>query len=57
MSRVSKRAGKKALVCIQCARECQGQNSRNVGSFRGRPAAYLRHLKYGHNRKAKPVIA
>jgi hypothetical protein len=57
MSRVSKRAGTKALVCQQCVREtAKGKtNARNVGSFRGRPSAYLRHTENGHGRTLRPA--
>lgn len=56
MGRVSRRSGTKALVCRQCIREYKtkpGVTPRNVGSFRGRPAAYLRHIAHGHGRKVK----
>lgn len=50
MSRASNRAGKKALVCRDCVKATKkGSNARNVGSFRGRPAAYLRHIRNAHN--------
>jgi hypothetical protein len=58
MSRVGKRAGTKALVCRDCVRQVTvkpGVTPRNIGSFRGRPAAYLRHLARGHGRTIKPV--
>ena len=59
MSRVARRAGTKALVCRECIRQTTtkpGVTPRNVGSFRGRPAAYLRHLAHGHGRTRKPVL-
>lgn len=49
MSRVSNRAGKKALVCRDCVKATKkGSNARNVGSFRGRPAAFIRHQLNAH---------
>jgi hypothetical protein len=51
MSRVSRRAGTKALVCPECVRQTKakpGTTARNTGSFRGRPAAFARHLATGH---------
>jgi hypothetical protein len=54
-SRVQARAGKKALVCQACVREAQGKNGRNIGSFRGRPRAYLAHLVHGHGRSVRPA--
>jgi hypothetical protein len=58
MTRASKRSGKKALVCPQCVREVHAtsKTARNVGSFRGRPAAYLRHIKNGHGRKPRLIV-
>ena len=56
MSRVSRRAGRKALVCFQCVKEAKakpGSTARNIGSFRGRPAAYLRHIAHGHGRTVR----
>jgi len=60
MSRVTRRAGTKAMVCPQCVRETRKNKdkvARNVGSFRGRPATYARHLLHGHGRTARPELA
>lgn len=51
MSRVGRRAGTKNLVCRECVKQVTvkaGVTARNVGSFRGRPRAYNRHIKNVH---------
>lgn len=52
MTRVSRRAGSKALVCFECVkatRKNPGKTARNVGSFRGRSIARLnRHIQEVH---------
>lgn len=57
MSRTSKRAGTKALVCHECVKGTKGKDGRNLGSFRGRPRAFLRHIKNGHGRTVRPNVA
>jgi hypothetical protein len=51
MSRVSRRAGTKALVCRECVKNTvakPGVTQRNIGSFRGRKRSYLAHIKNVH---------
>lgn len=52
MSRVSKRAGTKALTCMACQRKVKGgtgRSTRTVMSFRGQSQARLdRHIKEVH---------
>ncbi len=54
MSRVTRRAGTKALVCMECQRQVKdkaGKTARTVMSFRGKSRARLeRHLKEVHGR-------
>jgi hypothetical protein len=54
MSRVTRRAGTKALVCTECNRNVKGKpgtSSKNVMSFRGQSQARLdRHLRDVHGR-------
>lgn len=58
VSRTQRRAGSKALVCFECVKAVTnkpGITARNVGSFKGRPGAFIRHRKNGHGRTAKPI--
>lgn len=51
MSRVTRRSGRKALVCRECVKQVNhkpGVSPRNVGSFRGRKRQYLRHIAEVH---------
>ena len=54
MSRVSRRAGTKAWVCMECQRRVKGRSGhtpRTVLSFRGKGAARLaRHMREVHGR-------
>lgn len=49
------------MVCQKCVKlvvQKPGVTPRNVGSFRGRPAAFIKHLKVGHKREAtKPAAS
>lgn len=53
MSRVSRRAGTKALVCMQCQRKVKGgsgRQTRTVMSFRGYSQARLdKHIREVHS--------
>lgn len=55
MSRVQRRAGTKALVCMECQRGVKGKpgvSARTVMSFRGKTQARLdRHLREVHGRR------
>lgn len=52
MSRATRRAGTKSLVCMECQRKAKakaGKSQRNVMSFRGKGRARLaRHLREVH---------
>ena len=54
MSRVSRRAGTKALVCMECQKQVKtkpGVAAKTVMSFRGKGRARLeRHLREVHGR-------
>ena len=56
MSRVSRRAGTKALVCMECQRGVKGKSGvspRTVMSFRGKSQARLdKHMREVHRRAA-----
>ena len=62
MSRASRRAGKKALVCQECVKRTKtqtGHTPRNIGSFRGTSQARLdRHVREVHQnpRTIRPKI-
>ena len=55
MSRVTRRASTKALVCMECQRRVKGKSGstpRTVLSFRGQSQARLdRHMREVHGRK------
>ncbi len=55
MSRVTRRAGTKALVCMHCQRQVKdkaGKTTRTVMSFRGKSLARLmRHLREVHGQQ------
>jgi hypothetical protein len=55
MSRVSRRAGTKALTCHECQRRVKGKpgsTARTVLSFRGKGRARLaRHIRDAHYRE------
>jgi hypothetical protein len=52
MSRVGRRAGTKALVCMECVKQTRnktGVTPRNIGSFRGKTRERLnRHIREVH---------
>jgi hypothetical protein len=49
MSRVTRRAGTKNLICMHCQRLCKGTQAKTRMSFRGQSQARLdRHIEQVH---------